>query len=723
MSEFSTLNEIRQLLLEDQDLGRSLRLTSEFFTAYPAYHADAFDDIRDDYDRMKDFVLRGYRDDQRDTLYRQLLCRTLRMVSDLRLDVMLQRNSTYMSAAQLTRTFNGTEAAVRSQLEGFVQDVAMLSLQPDEGKKATIYQDHYAWLARYFDFILISPQWNDHQFGFYSQLILSPTIDGNDALLLVAAVTLSCVNIFDVEKFHALLHIYLSATDEPLRQRALVGLALCLNNAQDHSAVFPDLTAWVRTLTSDPTRCSELYELQMQVIYCLDADKDAETIRKDIMPNIMKGQNITYDHLGLHEKEDDPMDDILGSGETDRKIEQMEQGIHRMMDMQKKGSDVYFSGFANMKRFAFFYTLCNWFAPFFTDHPALAKIRGKLKDVALARLMPQNMPFCDSDRYSFSLALGQVIDKMPKNLVDMISNGEAQFAIPTDEPVQSAAFIRRMYLQDLYRFYRLYMHKNDFYSPFDYETPTADRFFFVNAVFRGTPLSQFALPLSQFLAKRRRYTLLGRVIQTYASDRMGNDEKRMKALWLEKTGKAEKAVVLYDEIAATNPDDANALRNAGRLHFQLRDYDAALKAYERLCQLSPDNVSYQLGYAVAALPTDQQDKGVAKLFELDFEHPHNADIQRALAWGLLMQQKARKAEEIYDKILSAQPCETADWLNAAYSKWFQGKVSDAVILFKNYIADGKHPIETAFANDAALLDTYHISLPERNILIDLVLNS
>ena len=723
MSEFSTLNEIRQLLLEDQDLGRSLRLTSEFFTAYPAYHADAFDDIRDDYDRMKDFVLRGYRDDQRDTLYRQLLCRTLRMVSDLRLDVMLQRNSTYMSAAQLPRTFNGTEAAVRSQLEGFVQDVAMLSLQPDDAKKATIYQDHYAWLARYFDFILISPQWNDHQFGFYSQLILSPTIDGNDALLLVAAVTLSCVNIFDVEKFHALLHIYLSATDEPLRQRALVGLALCLNNAQDHSAVFPDLTAWVRTLTSDPTRCSELYELQMQVIYCLDADKDAETIRKDIMPNIMKGQNITYDHLGLHEKEDDPMDDILGSGETDRKIEQMEQGIHRMMDMQKKGSDVYFSGFANMKRFAFFYTLCNWFAPFFTDHPALAKIRGKLKDIALARLMPQNMPFCDSDRYSFALALGQVIDKMPKNLVDMISNGEAQFAIPTDEPVQSAAFIRRMYLQDLYRFYRLYMHKNDFYSPFDYETPTADRFFFVNAVFRGTPLSQFALPLSQFLAKRRRYTLLGRVIQTYASDRMGNGEKRMKALWLEKTGKAEKAVVLYDEIAATNPDDANALRNAGRLHFQLRDYDAALKAYERLCQLSPDNVSYQLGYAVAALPTDQQDKGVAKLFELDFEHPHNADIQRALAWGLLMQQKARKAEEIYDKILSAQPCETADWLNAAYSKWFQGKVSDAVILFKNYIADGKHPIETAFANDAALLDTYHISLPERNILIDLVLNS
>ena len=102
----------------------------------------------------------------------------------------------------------------------------------------------------------------------------------------------------------------------------------------------------------DKDVASELADLQKQIIFCVNTDQDADTIRRDIMPELIKNNNLNITRFGITEKEEDAMADILDPGASDRAMEKMEESFQKMMNMQKAGSDIYFGGFSQMKRFA-----------------------------------------------------------------------------------------------------------------------------------------------------------------------------------------------------------------------------------------------------------------------------------------------------------------------------------------------------------------------------------
>lgn len=126
-----------------------------------------------------------------------------------------------------------------------------------------------------------------------------------------------------------------------------------------------------------------------------------------------------------------------------------------MMNMQKAGSDIYFGGFSQMKRFPFFYHAANWFCPFYLEHPEISSTVDKLKDTPLLTNILNNGPFCDSDKYSFTLAVASVISHIPANMREMFNTKEALGQTVSDEDQRQPAYIRRMILQDMYRFFRL----------------------------------------------------------------------------------------------------------------------------------------------------------------------------------------------------------------------------------------------------------------------------
>ena len=135
----------------------------------------------------------------------------------------------------------------------------------------------------------------------------------------------------------------------------------------------------------------------MQMFYCMDTDRDNETIQREIIPTLMKNNNFRITRFGIEEKEDDPMDDILHPDAADKAMEELENGIQRMMNMQKAGSDIYFGGFSQMKRFSFFYSISNWFVPFSVEHPELQHVMEKMKGTRFLEILLENGPFCDSD--------------------------------------------------------------------------------------------------------------------------------------------------------------------------------------------------------------------------------------------------------------------------------------------------------------------------------------
>lgn len=223
----------------------------------------------------------------------------------------------------------------------------------------------------------------------------------------------------------------------------------------------------INRLLDDGHVREEIVELQMQTIYCMNAEQDTEEIRKNFMPTLLKNQNLEITRYGIKEKEEDPMDDILHGDETDKRMEEMEERVRQMADMQKRGVDIYFGGFSKMKRFGFFYTLCNWFMPFYSHHPGLEHLSPEVLNSGFLKSLLSVGPFCDSDKYSFSLGLASIFDKLPGNIKELLDNTESAKVLgDSGIDVTTPAYLRRQYLQDLYRFFRINDSRGLFYDPF-----------------------------------------------------------------------------------------------------------------------------------------------------------------------------------------------------------------------------------------------------------------
>lgn len=129
------------------------------------------------------------------------------------------------------------------------------------------------------------------------------------------------------------------------------------------------------------------------------------------------------------------MDEILHGDNSDRKLEELEESMRKISDMQKHGADIYFGGFSKMKRFGFFYTPANWFTPFYIQHPGLEQIPETIQEAKFMTSLLSSMPFCDSDKYSFALAMSTVYAQLPDNIKEMLGNN---VAMEVSEPKASS---------------------------------------------------------------------------------------------------------------------------------------------------------------------------------------------------------------------------------------------------------------------------------------------
>ena len=177
------------------------------------------------------------------------------------------------------------------------------------------------------------------------------------------------------------MHVYQQAIDEQVRQRALVGWVFSMDAELD--SIFPEETELLKTLLDDEQCRQELVDLQKQIIYCINVEQDQATIRDEIMPDLIKTKKNQDSPIIIdwnNEEDQDPLNDILHPNEAEERLEKMENSYRKMIDMQKQGSDIYFGGFSQMKRFPFFNEIVNWLMPFDMNHPDIQSAAGRFKE-------------------------------------------------------------------------------------------------------------------------------------------------------------------------------------------------------------------------------------------------------------------------------------------------------------------------------------------------------
>ena len=710
--------------LMDRRLSNAIEVLEQLYVQRPSLmgHSE-FEAIKTDYQLMVDYMERGFSDSHRESLYSTLLQRLYRVAADLEISWRCKNVSAYVNSFRVIDHLNTSHDFVRTVLESFVSDIAMLSLQPEETreqKSTELYDRHQSFMNRLFSALWTSCQWTDDDCKFYTELLLSPTVMSTDQQVIVSAISLGAMNQFDINKFKTLVNVYQKATDEHVRQRALVGWVLAVFEGMD---IFPEQDAMIRELCENPTITRELLTLQIQFFYSKDAEKDNDKIQRDIMPDIMRNSNLTIGRLGIMEKEEDAIESILHQDADEKRMEQMEEKVRKMMDMQKQGSDIYFGGFSQMKRFPFFNDMVNWFTPFYLNHPALHPVISKLGDTKFLNTLMERSNFCESDRYSFAFALEQIINQLPSDIKEVIGSDAMLGPLAESDDMEDAISIRRTYLQDLYRFFRLYHTANDFINPFEDNGKgdfVADTFFFTYKSFMGTGLDDVKLRLASHLYKHQQMTELAELLTTFQSADpryailMGYTNIHM--------GKAEFAYQFFDYALKAEPDNQWALKGKARAALDAEDYKTAEEVYTELLKLEPGHKNYTMNRCVALLKLGRTSEVREELFRLDYQYPEDMNVKRVLAWAMLSDNSLDKASQLYDTLLAATPAHE-DYLNAGYCQWAMGNVQRAVELFREWmVKSGKsrEQLLEEFRSDADTLTMYSISEIDSFLMLSLV---
>lgn len=710
--------------LMDKRLDLAIDLLEQLYVQRPTLigHSE-LEAVKNDYQLMVDYMERGFTDDKRASLYLSLLQRLYRVAADLEISWRCKNVIVYVDAFRISDHLNTSHDFIRSVLESFVSDVAMLSLLPEAErteKAKDLYDRHQVFVNRLFNTLWTSCQWSDDDCAFYTGLMLSPMVDIVDQQLLVSAVTLGAMNQFDINKFKALTTVYQQSTDERVRQRALVGWVLSVFEGMD---IFPEQDEIIRKLCENKDTIRELYTLQIQFFYSQDTEKDNEKLQRDIMPYLVEGSNITIGRLGIVEKEEDSLENILNQDAEDKRMEQMEEKVRKMMEMQKQGSDIYFGGFRQMKRFPFFNDLANWFTPFYIDHPALRTTIERIGQPNILQTITNQGNFCESDKYSLAFAMESIINQIPGNIKEMMGSEGVFDPMGTTLDKSNPTYICRAYIQDLYRFFRLYRSSNELINPFidnHKSSFVADTFFFVYKSFIGTGLDEYKMRLALYLYKHKNMDKLVELMSTFhVEDANYNILMGYINLYF---GKPDVAYQIFNMVLQEDTENQWALKGMARAAMDCEDYDTAEHTYSQLLRLEPDNINYAVKRCVTLLKTERYAEAREELFRLDYQYPDNMNVKRVFAWTMLLDKSLDKASQLYDRILADAPM-AEDYLNSGYCWWAKGNIGQAKNSFQAWITmtkGNKDRLLEEIRNDQKVLDLYGITEIDCLLMVNLI---
>ena len=660
--------------LQQGNCGRAIQEMETYLTAWPEQHTqEKLERLKEDYRLMEQHWLTGDEDPQRQTFYQRLLGQLYVLYANVlhyhRMKASPYQYSLYIKVRQKGRDWSlGT---IRKQLEGFVSDVAMLQLEPEHTRKAKtyeVYHQHQQQMNDLFQYVLTSRQWTDSVGSQFAEMMTSPTIDSIDQQLIVSAVTLALINQFDMAKFRLLTDVYQQSTDEAVKQRALIGWVLALNS--DAAIIYPEEESIVRRLLQSEDVCQELHELQIQLVYCLKESQDSDIIRGEIMPELIKGKEFQMSRLGLTEQEETPLEEILHPEIADERMEKLENLYQKMVDMQKEGSDIFYSSFSQMKRYPFFYDISNWLTPFYMEHPDIQNYAEKMADNKFARLAVRNPIFCDSDKYSYVIAFESIASMLPENLREMMRRGEAtfdKFDINEDD-IETPTMLRRSYLMDLYRFFRLFPHRQELSDPFSLDEHHWE--FFSLPMLMGTPLDKHKRDVVRMLRKNQFLAPALRVLNTFPEELRDVDYY----LWTENLEEGQKRY----------SDDERIQAAVARLFFRMGKYDQATEWYVKLMERFPDNRRYMLNAAICQVNSEHYEEALKLLYQLNYENSEDFTVCRALAWALTCSDKVEQATRYYEQLAEQGQLTTEDYHNYGCNLWLQQRMAEAATQFRKY---------------------------------------
>jgi tetratricopeptide (TPR) repeat protein len=222
------------------------------------------------------------------------------------------------------------------------------------------------------------------------------------------------------------------------------------------------------------------------------------------------------------------------------------------------------------------------------------------------RQMLNNNSFCDSDKYSLVFCFNQIMGVMPDKVKEMMDRGEEKFMVEELNMItpetESPAFVRRKYLQSLYRFFKVYPSRSMFRNPFEEKQRLMPGYlFFAEKSLAATALGSQCCEVARFLMKRKRMkeasVLLDNFVETQRDDYQYIVTKAHALRLIGEKSYYGFASVLYKKALEMKADDEHVISGLARSLFATQDYEKSYELYEQLLEKHPEKKSFMLNSA------------------------------------------------------------------------------------------------------------------------------
>ena len=644
------------------------------------------------YGYMLQYAAQGMDDPNRNSFYQQTLRTAYELTDATNIALLSQKSSgTYYEHIR-TRAIHPTKtySELQMQLETFTEDISTAPLIYHDAKRLQaetdqIHQLHEAALNELFDKTWVTPVWTESEAQEAANILQSVLIAPNDLAVMVSAITLSLLRVFDVKKLSFLMEAY-KHEDAQVNQRAIVGIIITITKYEKRVAMYSDIVSRLSLLNEEEDFQKNLHTIQMQLLITRETSKIDKKMREEIIPEMIKNAKQLNDPKFRFDESEDPEDRnpeweewMDKSGMTDK--------IKEMGEWQMAGADVYMSSFAQLKHYPFFHQIVHWFYPFDLNLPMLTPLKKDLESSAFSpiKLIAHSDFFCNSDKYSFSLA----ILSMPQNMRDLsIQQMEEQARMNEEhrdkleqlmQKKKETKGISRQYIQDLYRFFKLWKNHQEEEDIFLWKFNLWENRWLKESLSSQEVIKELADYLLQKDYLEESYSLYQKLMHTHTLIA----EIYQKAGYIrQKQKRYSDAIYHYEHADILHPDNIWTNKHLAQCYKLEGNITKALEYYRKVEAVQPDNLSIalQIGQCLARL--ENYTDALSYFYKVEYLEKNPDNARRAIAWCSFVSKKYEEALKYYHLLISGPSPKAHDWMNMGHVYFAMHQIKQSIELYQ-----------------------------------------
>lgn len=575
-------------------------------------------------------------------------------------------------------------------------------------------QPNYQWL---FDVAWTAPAWTTDEEEAAFVFLLQPTTSPLQQGALLGGITLALLSSFDVHRVQLLLRLIEMQVDGLPFDRAVLAIVCATLVHPVALQFYPEVETRLKALTTIEHFQQQLMALQMAFLSVHESTNEKQLQQERTIDHLIQHITKRREHLPDGEGIDltnsnDP--EVLELQELLRKS--MNDYVRRLamgIDMNYRPFSVF------VRRLSFFTDAAHWFIPFDKNHPDVLAVKGRFPSL----LDAANAKLCDTDRYGLvamcNAALQAITEREQQQTQELFEQNarppiSVEMVDETGQPMANSKEQIFGLVHDLYRYFRLFVHRNEGENPFRRDLQLYDHPLWA-------PL--FSSEEHKHLLAKQLFALEQWGAALHLLQQCAPTPEVLKAMahCATKLEDYPLAISNYEQLLRQQPNEPAVLAMLGLAHEKLKQYDEAIVIFYRLAELQPDNVeaAFRLGTCFFSLHLYQD--AVDQFYKVVYLEPQRQPGRSMLALSLTSLGRFDEAARYYDQLIAEKPA-FIDYQNAGHNEWLRGNIVEAATLYAEALKlEGKHFLTLDFFDDDRHFLTAHgLTDFDFRLMVDLV---